>query len=271
MGMKLAFLLLLSAPVFALQPHVREGDVQALAQLTDPQGQPLADGHYMQQLVGEVLFIEATFDYPDGRHVLEKAQLRMHPKIEQVSWSRIERKGDQVVRRYSMDFATRKATAEHVYEQKHWEEQVEVDPGRTFAGIAFNYAVKNLRKELSKGSEIKLRAIAFTPKPRSAEVTLRRNGDDRVRMAGREILADKFTIHPEIPAIAKLFISVPDQYIWLWRGEPAAFLRFEGPSVEPKDPILRIDTIPGPGPGHSQARRAAGRRRPQARAEPAAR
>lgn len=244
--MKLAALLLVAAPAFALPLHVREGDVQALAQLTDPQGQALADGHYTQVLVGEVLYIEATFDYPDGRKVLEKAQLRLHPQLEQLSWSRLESKGDQPVRRYSMDFATRKATAEHLAEQKHWEEQVDVDPGKTFAGIAFNYAVKNLRKELAKGGTIKLHAIAFTPKPRAAEVTVRRDGDDRIRMAGREILADKYTIHPEIPAIAKLFISVPDQFIWLWRGEPAAFLRFEGPSAEPKDPILRIDTIAGP-------------------------
>ncbi len=255
--MKIAALLLLATPAFALQPHVREGDVQALAQLTDPQGQALADGHYTQRLIGNVLFIEATFDYPDGRHVLEKAELRLHPQIEQVSWSRLERKGDQPVRRYSMDFATRRATAEHVTEQKHWEEQVEVEPGRTFAGIAFNYAVKNLRKELAKGGEIKLRAIAFTPKPRSSEVTVRRDGDDHIQMAGREIIADKYTIHPEIPAIAKLFISVPDEHIWLWRGEPAAFLRFEGPSVEPKDAILRIDTIAGPRAGRSEARRAA--------------
>ena len=258
--MKLAALLLVSMPALAIQPHVREGDVQALAQLTDPQGQPLADGHYTQTLVGEVLHIEATFDYPDGRHVLEKARLRMHPQIEQVSWSRIESTGGQPIRRYSMDFATRKASAEHLYEQKHWEEQVDVEPGRTFAGIAFNYAVKNLRKELAKGASVKLRAIAFTPKPRSVEVTVRRDGDDRVRMAGREILADKFTIHPEIPAIAKLFISAPDQHIWMWRGEPTAFLRFEGPSVEPKDPILRIDTVPSPNPGRAQGRRRAPRR-----------
>ena len=260
--MKIAALLLVAAPAFALPLHVREGDVQALAQLTDAQGQPLADGHYVQQLIGDVLHIEATFDYPNGRHVLEKAQLKLHPQLEQLSWSRVESSsGGQPVRRYSMDFATHKATAEHLGEQKHWEETVDVDPGKTFAGIAFNYAVKNLRKELAKGGEIKLHAIAFTPKPRAAEVTVRRYGDDRIRMAGREILADKYIIHPEIPAIAKLFIAVPDQFIWLWRGEPAAFLRFEGPSVEPKDAILRIDTIAGPSAGHAQARRGHGRRR----------
>ncbi len=216
--MKLAALLAVSLPAFALPLHVKEGDVQALAQLTDAQGQPLAEGHYMQQLVGDVLHIEATFDYPDGRKVLEKAQLKLHPQLEQLSWSRVETSGGQPVRRYSMDFATRKATTEHLGEQKHWEETVDVDPGKTFAGIAFNYAIKNLRKELAKGGEIKLHAIGFTPKPRAAEVTVRRYGDDRLRMAGREILADKYIIHPEIPAIAKLFISVPDQFITLeWK------------------------------------------------------
>lgn len=242
-------------PAVAIPLHVREGDVQALAQLTDAQGQPLADGHYSQHLSGDVLHIEASFDYPDGRRVLEKAELRLHPALEQVNWSRVERNAEQETRRYSMDFATREARAEHVAEKKTWEEKLDVEPGKTFAGIAFNYAIKNLRKELPKGAEVKLHAIAFTPKPRAAEVTLRHDGDDRIRMAGRELAADKFTIHPEVPAIAKLFISVPDQFIWLWRGEPAAFLRFEGPSVEPNDAILRIDTIPGPRPGRAEPRR----------------
>jgi hypothetical protein len=260
--MRLALLLLVAAPAFAVPFHVHEGDVQALAQLTDAQGQPLADGHYTQTLLGDVLHIEATFDYPDGRHVLEKAELKLHPELEQLNWSRVESRGDKPQRRYSMDFATRKATTEHLGKNEHWDETVDVEPGKTFAGIAFNYVVKNLRKELAKGDSIKLHAIGFTPKPRAATVTITRNGDDRVRMAGRELLADKYTIHPEIPAIAKLFISVPDQFIWLWRGEPAAFLRYEGPSVEPKDAILRIDTIAGPrATSHAEARRAPARHR----------
>jgi hypothetical protein len=63
-------------------------------------------------------------------------------------------------------------------------------------------------------------------------------------MAGRTIGADPYTIHPEIPAIARLFVTAPDQKVWLYATGPAAFLRYEGPLVEPKDPLIRVDTIP---------------------------
>jgi hypothetical protein len=63
-------------------------------------------------------------------------------------------------------------------------------------------------------------------------------------MAGRTIAADPYTIHPEIPAIARLFVTAPDQRVWLYGTGPAAFLRYEGPLVEPKDPRVRVDTIP---------------------------
>ena len=69
-------------------------------------------------------------------------------------------------------------------------------------------------------------------------------GRDTVRMSGRAIPADHYVVHPEIPAIAKLFVKVPDAHIWL-TPPPAGFLRFEGTLVEPSDAIIRIDLLPG--------------------------
>ena len=45
--------------------------------------------------------------------------------------------------------------------------------------------------------------------------------------------------------IADVFIDVPDILLWLTNPGPAGFLRMEGPLVEPSDPILRIDVLPG--------------------------
>lgn len=53
---------------------------------------------------------------------------------------------------------------------------------------------------------------------------------------------DWFVVHPKIPAIAKLFVQVPDTQIWLTKP-PAGFLRWEGPVAEPNDPIVRVDLI----------------------------
>jgi hypothetical protein len=36
-----------------------------------------------------------------------------------------------------------------------------------------------------------------------------------MKMSGRSLKGDRFIVHPEVPAIAKLFINVPDTKIWL--------------------------------------------------------
>jgi hypothetical protein len=61
-----------------------------------------------------------------------------------------------------------------------------------------------------------------------------------VRLSTRTVAADKFLIHPKVPAVAKLFVKVPDETIWL-TTRPAGFLRFEGPMAEPNDPIVRVE------------------------------
>jgi hypothetical protein len=64
-----------------------------------------------------------------------------------------------------------------------------------------------------------------------------------MKMSGRLLRGDNFVIHPEIPAIARLFIHVPDTHIWLTNPPPAGFLRWEGPIVLPTDPIMRVDLV----------------------------
>jgi hypothetical protein len=63
-------------------------------------------------------------------------------------------------------------------------------------------------------------------------------------MAGRAIPADRYIVHPNIPAVAKLFVKVPDATIWLTMP-PAGFLRYAGALAEPSDEMIRIDLLPG--------------------------
>jgi len=237
----------------AVVPHGREGDAQAFTALTDAQGKPIADARYAQWVTGDVLHIESRADFPDGRTILEQTALRLHPQIEQLSWAWSERNGDRLLREYTIDFRKRKAVATRVDQEKRWKEDIDVEPGKTFAGIGFMTVVKALRGQLKPGESIELHAVAMTPRPRTVKVTVRRDGPDAVHMAGRTLEADRYTIHPDIPAIAKLFVEAPDQHIWLVGRDPAAFLRFEGPLVEPKDPVIHIDLIPGV-PARAQAR-----------------
>jgi len=47
--------------------------------LTDAQGKALAQGKYLQRVEGDVLHVEARYDFPDGRSIVERAPLRLHP------------------------------------------------------------------------------------------------------------------------------------------------------------------------------------------------
>ena len=243
----------LACVLLAIPTHVHEGDAQAFASLTDAKGRPLADSRYSQWIEGGLLHIQTRSDFPGGRTVVEQATLRLHPQLEQESWEWSEKNGDRLVRSYQVDFKTGKAVAKRVDQGKHWEEDLSIEPGKTFAGIGFLAAVKALRAQLAVGQHFDLRAVAMTPTPRVAAVTVTRDGPSPVRMAGRTIAGDRYTLHPDIPAIARLFVSAPDMHVWLVDSDPAAFLRFEGPLVEPGDPVIRIDLIAGPS-AHAQAR-----------------
>jgi hypothetical protein len=233
------------AVLLAVAPHAREGDAQAFTSLVDvASGATIADGRYAQRIEGGLLHIESRNDFPDGRAIVERAVLRLEPELRQESWDWTERRNGALVRQYEVDFRTGNAVATRADQHKRWKEKVDIEPGKTFAGIAFVAVIKALRAELAPGNKVDLKAVAFTPKPRVASVSVIRGRPEQVRMAGRTIDADPYTIHPEIPAIAKLFVSAPDQRVWLYGTGPAAFLRYEGPLVEPKDPLIRVDTIP---------------------------
>lgn len=236
---------LLLALLLGIAPRAQEGDAQAFTSVIDVNsGAAIADGRYAQHVESDVLHIEARFDFPDGRTAVERAALRLHPQLEQESWDWTERKGDEIVRQYQVDFRTGDAVATRVDQHKRWKEHLDIEPGKTFAGIAFVAVIKTLREIIEPGQKIDLKAVAFTPKPRIAPVNVIRGKPEDLRMAERSIPADPYTLHPAIPAIAKLFVSAPDQHVWLFGTGPAAFLRYQGPLVEPKDPVIRIDLIP---------------------------
>jgi hypothetical protein len=237
--------LLLAASAPSLKVAGVEGDAQAFTSLTDLSGTPLADGRYTQYVAKDVLHIESRYDFPGGRVAIEKASVRLHP-LQQETWSWEEKVGQTPVREFAIDFKTGKATGKHFDKNEHWEEKLDVEPGHTWAGIAFIEPIKAMREQVQPGETMELSAIAMTPKPRKSSVTITHVGAQRIDMAGRKVDSDKFLIHPEVPAIAKLFIKVPDEAIWLVSGKPAAFLRYEGPFCEPSDTIIHVDLIASP-------------------------
>jgi hypothetical protein len=73
-------------------------------------------------------------------------------------------------------------------------------------------------------------------------------------MGERTVSGDRFIIHPDVPVVARAFIEVHDTKIWLTLPRPAGFLRWEGAIVEPDDPIIRVDLLPGDRSGAAESK-----------------
>jgi hypothetical protein len=241
-----ASILMAASPAPRLTVGGTEGDAQAFTSLTDMQGKPEADGRFTQTVSNDVLHIEERYDFPGGRVAIEKASVRLHP-LQQETWSWDETQGGKPVREFSIDFKTGHAMgAHHGEKEEHWDEHIKIEPGKTWTGIAFIEPIKAMRESVKQGQKMDLYAIGMSPKPRKVKVTITHVGAQKIDMAGRKVDADKFLIHPDVPAVAKLFVKVPDNAIYLVSGKPAAFLRYEGPLCEPSDPLVHVDLIDSP-------------------------
>jgi hypothetical protein len=231
-----------------------QGAAHAYPALLDTNGKKLADGEFKQWIEDDRLRVEIDYEFDDGQHFEENAVFRQKPELIQEKWSWKESKNGKISRQFTADFQAKTATevTHENNEAKQSSENIEVEPGRTFAGFGFTLALQNLRKRLINGEKVELKAVGFTPKPRLATVQLSYGGLDRVRMSGRSLKGDRFVIHPEIPPIAKLFIHVPNTQIWLTNPPPAGFLRWEGPVVVPSDPLIRVDLVSGAKSGQAE-------------------
>jgi len=245
----------LTTPARALEPTEFAGPAHGYPAFRDINGNTLGDGEFLQWLEEGRLHIKISYRFKDGRRIEETGVLRQKPEIVQDEWSWKETKGGETLREFAIDFGGQKATAQKREngEIKHWDEKLDIQPGQTFAGFGFTVALQNLRARLLQGEHISLKAVGFSPKPRLVTVDISHAGVERMEMGGRTVEGDHFVVHPDIPAIAKLFVSVPDNQIWLTHPAPAGFLRVEGPVAEPNDSIVRIDLLPGDSSGAAHA------------------
>jgi hypothetical protein len=243
----LGLVMLVALPTSAIEWTSVEGTARGYPVMRDLTGRRLADGDFTQWVANDRLHVRIAYAFDGGRHAEEEVVFRQRPQLAQESWSFRELQGKEPTRTFAIDFATGAATAakrDEKGEIKHWSETIKVDGGQTFAGFGFTLAIKALRDRLVKGEVITLKGIGFTPKPQIASTEVSYAGRDRIRMAGRVIVAEHFVVHPKVPAIAKLFVKVPDAQIWM-TTPPAGFLRWEGAMAEPSDQVIRVDMMPG--------------------------
>jgi hypothetical protein len=74
--------------------------------------------------------------------------------------------------RFEVHFGAGIATGEkrEEGEASHSSEEVDVQPGQTFAGCGFSFAFQDLREGLLDGEAVELDAVAFTPETRVVTV-----------------------------------------------------------------------------------------------------
>jgi hypothetical protein len=246
----------IAAPLLAIEVTEPAGAAHGFPGLCDINGKKLADGEFRQWIENKRLHVVITYRFSAGELYEEHAQFRQQSELTQEKWSWKESKDGRTQREFAADLLSGTATVRIRQDNKDVSEKISVEPGRTFAGFGFTIALSNLRKRLLSGEQVQLKAVGFSPfptlKPQVVTVTISYGGLDRMRMGGRLVKGDRFIIHPEIPAIAKLFVNVPDTKIWLTNPAPAGFLRWEGPVVLPTDPLIRVDLLSGTRSGQAQ-------------------
>lgn len=225
----------------AVEPNELQGATHGYPGLYDSNGKKVANGEFRQWADNGRLHVIITYRFRDGKVWEEKSIFRQQPETLQEKWSWRESKDGKTEREFTVDFAEGTATT-HI-NGKDDSAKIDIEPGRTFAGFGFTIALSNLHERLLKGETIELKGIGFTPKPRVVAVNVFHAGLDRIEMGGRVFRGNHFIIRPSLPFIAKLFIRVPDNHIWLTNPKPATFLRWEGPIAMPSDPIIRVDLI----------------------------
>jgi hypothetical protein len=236
--------LVLTSVAAAIEPPPFEGVAHAFPVMRDLNGGRLADGEFVQWIEKDRLNVAITYEFGRGRRIQERVVLRQRPQLVQETWSWEERRAGALYRRFAVDFRSGRATADTHDDEGERDQSIEtfddISDGRTFSGFGFTLAIKALRPRLVRGEVIRLRAVGFDPTPRTAAVELSYGGRDRIRIARRTVAGDRFTVHPKLPLIARLFVDVPDATIWL-TTPPAGFLRWQGALAEPGDALVRVD------------------------------
>jgi hypothetical protein len=241
-----ALMLAAAGPTRAIESKIFETAVRGYPVMRDVSGRRIADGNFVQWIEKDRLHVQIIYVGDNGRKIEETIVLRQRPELSQEAWQWRELDRGKPVRTFEVNLATGAANATKLEkgEMKRWSETVDVERGTTFAGFGFTMAAKALRERLVKGETVELKAVGFTPSPKVVTVAMSYAGRDTIRMSGRAIAAEHYIVHPKVPAVAKLFVKVPDAHIWL-TTPPAGFLRYEGALAEPSDEMIRIDLLPG--------------------------
>ena len=228
-----------------VKPRHALGTLHGFPSMSDTTGQVIADGELTQELSGDRLLVRIHWTFADGREVEERDEFQVDKVLAQTRFSFVESRKRSELRRFEVDLvsgAAKAVTRNEKGELQQEESKLELPAGRSFTGYGTALAVSEL--SLSPGGETKITFVAFTPKPRAVTLKVTREGTERFAVAGRSTLTDRFTLHPEIPFPAGLFVSARDAHLWFTHTPPPALVRAEQNLATKDDPVVVIDVTP---------------------------
>jgi len=218
------------------------GTLHGFPSMSDLSGKVIADGELTQELKGDRLSVSVRWTFADGLEAEEHDTFLVGRELVQEQFAWVERKAGEELRRFEVDLTTGQAAAAHrgaKAAMKREEVHLDLPHGRSFAG--YGVALVASQVALEQGAHFLVTVVAFTPKPRAVTLEVRRDGEERLQVAGRSIPCARYTLHPRIPFPLNLFAGAKDAHLWMTRAEPPGLVRAEQSMAAKDDPVVVID------------------------------
>ena len=242
------FTLLLPSLIAGADPvRVRypEGSVHGYLALRSLDGKLLAAGDLMQTVQHGRLTSRLIYRFKDGSIDDDTAVFTQNGSFRLVSDHRIQR-GPMFSKPTELTIRakTGEVTVRYTENGKEKVETTHMDlPDDLSNGILLD-VVKNIPAE---AAETRISYVAATPKPRLIKLSLKSDGTEIFRSAGRINHAHRFLIHADLGGIMGLVAPIlgkspADSYAWVSADEVPAFIKSESP-LYLGGPVLRTELV----------------------------
>jgi hypothetical protein len=222
-----------------------EGSVHGYLSLRSLDGKLLAAGDLTQTVQHGRLTSRLIYRFRDGSIDDDTAVFTQNGTFRLVSDHRIQ-KGPIFPKptELTIKAQTGEITVRYTENGKEKVETTHMDlPDDLSNGILLD-VVKNIPAE---AEETKISYVAATPKPRLIKLSLKSDGTESFRSAGRVNYAHRFVIHADLGGIMGLIAPMlgkapADSYAWVSGDEVPAFIRSESP-LYLGGPVLRTELV----------------------------
>jgi hypothetical protein len=221
-----------------------EGTVHGFLRLSTAAGQHLAEGDWLQEVVGGIIESRMRFTFRDSSQFDERVDYAQRDVFKMLRYHLIQRGPafeDDVDISLDQSGAYRVIAISHEDgERKEYVGTMELPPD------TYNGMIITIAKNLPLGETRVVHLVAFTPKPRLVELEMTGTRATSTAFGTRTLATARFTLHPTIGGItgflAKLLGRMPpDSHAWIVTESVPAFVRFEGPLYF--GPVWRIDLV----------------------------